>query len=161
MLACIIYQGHCGYFFQNSLSCTMVSEIDQPLSGWAQNNVFSSPFKMTFIYAKCLDVERQHLRVSLAVDNADNSPWLIGGNFNTIAQGEVKKGGRYFNLNEIVDFITSNHDAQVYDVGFSGSSFTQLGDGIRVIKIHIFSFHCCRISLKQLSTVLMILLYTS
>ncbi|XP_071924881.1 uncharacterized protein [Coffea arabica] len=51
-------------------------------------------------------------------------PWCIGGDFNAIVGAHEKRGGKPFSMSEGMEFLAFMEKAEVFDAGFSGSSFT-------------------------------------
>ncbi|XP_071928071.1 uncharacterized protein [Coffea arabica] len=79
---------------------------------------------MSFVHAKCSVDERKELWTSLLHDKPTLLPWCIGGDFNVILAAHEKRGGRPFAIAEGMDFMNFMEEAEVFDVGFSGSKFT-------------------------------------
>ncbi|XP_027081100.2 uncharacterized protein [Coffea arabica] len=97
---------------------------DQHISLHVQNPLLPSPIIMSFVHAKCSVEERRELWCSLLNDKPTLHPWCIGGDFNVILAPHEKCGGRPFAIAEGADFMSFMEEAGVFDVGFSGSSFT-------------------------------------
>ncbi|XP_071939975.1 uncharacterized protein [Coffea arabica] len=68
--------------------------------------------------------ERRDLWLNLLADKPSSAPWCIGGDFNTILAPHEKRGGRPFGVAEGVELMSFMEEAGVFDVGFSGASFT-------------------------------------
>ncbi|XP_071929043.1 uncharacterized protein [Coffea arabica] len=68
--------------------------------------------------------ERRVLWYTLLNDKPISLPWCIGGDFNVILAPHEKRGGRPFAIAEGMEFMSFMEDARVFDVGFSGASFT-------------------------------------
>ncbi|XP_027184031.1 uncharacterized protein LOC113782338 [Coffea eugenioides] len=79
---------------------------------------------MSFVHVKCSRDERRDLWLNLLADKPSSSPWCIGGDFNTILAPHEKRGGRPFGVAEGVELLSFMEEAEVFDVGFSGASFT-------------------------------------
>nr|XP_027099065.1 uncharacterized protein LOC113718354 [Coffea arabica] len=79
---------------------------------------------MSFVHAKCSVEERRVLWCSLLNDKPNSLPWCIGGDFNVILAPHEKRGGRPFAIAEGADFMSFMEEAGIFDVGFSGASFT-------------------------------------
>ncbi|XP_071921800.1 uncharacterized protein [Coffea arabica] len=73
---------------------------------------------------KCSVQERRVLWHTLLNDKPISLPWCIGGDFNVILAPHEKRGGRPFVIAEGMEFMSFMEDAGVFDVGFSGASFT-------------------------------------
>lgn len=79
----------------------------------------------SFVYAHCNKMKREALWDSL-IDIADtvDVPWLVGGDFNTIAQPEENFGKIKANEKSILDFNNFLMRAGLSNTNFSGNSFT-------------------------------------
>ncbi|XP_071918841.1 uncharacterized protein [Coffea arabica] len=73
---------------------------------------------------QCSVEERRELWSNLVADKPSSLPWCIGGDFNVIMAPHEKRGGRPFAVAEGVEFMSFLEEAGVFDVGFSGPSFT-------------------------------------
>lgn len=64
-------------------------------------------FTCSFVYAMCKRAERYSLweRIIEVADNMDE-PWIVGGDFNVVAQADEKKGGKVINASAVADLIT-------------------------------------------------------
>ncbi|XP_071906007.1 uncharacterized protein [Coffea arabica] len=68
--------------------------------------------------------ERQGLWQALLLEKPASQPWCICGDFNVAISPHEKKGGRPFGISEGLELMSFMKTAEVFDVGFSGSSFT-------------------------------------
>ncbi|XP_027170927.1 uncharacterized protein LOC113770609 [Coffea eugenioides] len=78
----------------------------------------------SFVHAKCTLEERKELWQALVLEKPSSQPWCICGDFNAIIAPDEKKGGRPFSSTEGLELMSFMEEAEVFDVGFSGSSFT-------------------------------------
>ena len=111
-------------FYNNPFVCSIVGSSDQHISLDVQNPLLPSSIIMSFVHAKCSVDERKELWTSLLHDKPTLLPWCIGGDFNVILAAHEKRGERPFAIAEGVDFMNFMEEAEVFDVGFSGSKFT-------------------------------------
>ncbi|XP_027098892.2 uncharacterized protein [Coffea arabica] len=113
------------WVFYNSLFvCSMVGNSSQHLSLSVQSPLMPGSIIMSFVHAKCSVEERRELWSNLVADKPSSLPWCIGGDFNVIMAPHEKRGGRPFAVAEGVEFMSFLEEAGVFDVGFSGPSFT-------------------------------------
>nr|XP_027071629.1 uncharacterized protein LOC113696407 [Coffea arabica] len=117
-------RGDIWVLYKSSILCSLVGESSQHMSLYLSSLLFERPITFSVTHAKCTDTERLELWSSLLVDNPDQSPWLIVGDFNVIVSAEEKRGGLPFRPAEGWDFLDFMSQAGVFDVGYSGSCFT-------------------------------------
>ncbi|MQL90499.1 hypothetical protein Taro_023090 [Colocasia esculenta] len=80
---------------------------------------------LTSIYASYDPSERRLLFDDvLALADTVNVPWLVGGDYNYVAQTGEKKGGLLPNITSMIDFNSFIFAAGLMDVGFKGTPFT-------------------------------------
>ncbi|XP_059312881.1 uncharacterized protein LOC132064038 [Lycium ferocissimum] len=80
---------------------------------------------VSVVYAKCDIDEREELwEAMVELENHQDLPWIIGGDFNVIVSDEEKQGGLPILSHETLDFSTCIQSCRLIDVGFSGSKFT-------------------------------------
>ncbi|XP_071921792.1 uncharacterized protein [Coffea arabica] len=111
-------------FYSSPFVCSVVCNSDQHISLAVQHPLLPSSVTMSFVHAKCSRDERRDLWLNLLADKPSSSPWCIGGDFNTILAPHEKRGGRPFGVAEGVELLSFMEEAGVFDVGFSGASFT-------------------------------------
>ena len=113
-----------GFCYSSPFVCSIVGNSDQHISIHVQSMLLSSPIIMSFVHAKCSVEERRELWCNLLSDKPISLPWCIGGDFNVILAPHEKSGGRPFAIAEGLDFMSFMEEAGVFDIGFSGPSFT-------------------------------------
>ncbi|XP_051121132.1 uncharacterized protein LOC127244702, partial [Andrographis paniculata] len=103
-----------------------ISEIDQCLHVQVSSPQHRRPFFLSGIYARCSVTQRRALWSFLQDTAASSlgSPWLIGGDFNAIADISERKGPGRPKLRSIQDFSAAILDANLIDAGFEGSPHT-------------------------------------
>nr|XP_027108979.1 uncharacterized protein LOC113728817 [Coffea arabica] len=111
-------------FYSSPFMCSIVGRSEQHISIHVQSQLLSSPIVMSFVHAKCSVQERRVLWYTLLNDKPISLPWCIGGDFNVILAPHEKRGGRPFAIAEGMEFMSFMEEARVFDVGFSGASFT-------------------------------------
>lgn len=80
------------------------------------------PIWYTFVYAKCRRNDRITLWGSLIRFADDNSrPWIIGGDFNTVAHRDEKSSQHCADERAILEFNNFLMRAGLSDAGFSGN----------------------------------------
>lgn len=117
-------EGDIWVFYNSSISCSLVGESCQHLSLQISSALFELPIIFSFVHAKCTALERVQLWNSLIVDKLKQSAWFIVGDINVIVSAEEKRGGMPFRPEEGWDFLDFMSQAGIFDVWYSGSSFT-------------------------------------
>ncbi|XP_075087618.1 uncharacterized protein LOC142169628 [Nicotiana tabacum] len=80
---------------------------------------------MTFVYAKCLSLERLELWDNLYYLASDMElPWLVGGDFNVVLHEDEKIGGLPIYPPEYDDFSFCTNSCGKFDQGYKGGPFT-------------------------------------
>lgn len=82
------------------------------------------PLRISFVYAKCLRVDRNELWNHLRTQSNNDTPWIVGGDFNTILRTSEKRGGVVPDLGSIQDFQECLIDANLSEISYEGSTFT-------------------------------------
>lgn len=91
----------------------------------ALNRTASSNSWFSFIYAKCRRENQIALWEGLASFGTNiHSPWLVGGDFNTIAHPEEMFGKHKTDERSIMNFNNFLMKVGLSDVGYKGSKFT-------------------------------------
>ena len=111
-------------FWKQPLSVYMVSCSVQHATVNV-SSALANNFVLTIVHASCSLAERRDLWNYL-VDFAATcaSPWLVGGDFNSILDPIEKKGGRRAFELSMTNFQACVSTAGLEDAGYSGSSFT-------------------------------------
>ncbi|KAH0760993.1 hypothetical protein KY290_017066 [Solanum tuberosum] len=82
-------------------------------------------FRVTVVYARCSALERLELWEDLEnIANQSNSPWMVGGDFNTVVDESEKSGGLPVSQQETVDFAHCINAFSLNDLKFVGSYYT-------------------------------------
>lgn len=106
-----------------------LSSSDQLSHLYVSHDEYIVSFRMTFVYAKSTRLERlalwDELR-SLAPSIGDH-PWLIGGDFNTIASLEEYIGRAAQDQHSMDDFNDCMADCDLSELPISGGFFTWMG----------------------------------
>ncbi|XP_042009092.1 uncharacterized protein LOC121757643 [Salvia splendens] len=107
-------------------------DTDQVLHGRVESPRLVGHIGISAVYAKCTRGERIHLwdkmrEIALATEG---SPWIIGGDFNTILSTGDRVGSDTNRQAEMVDFAEAIEDCRVLDPGFDGSEFTWAKNGL-------------------------------
>ncbi|KAL2223898.1 UNVERIFIED_CONTAM: putative mitochondrial protein [Sesamum indicum] len=76
------------------------------------------------VYAKCDMVERRDLWASLRLISVGSSPWIVGGDFNTVLCPEERSGGAAPSGIAMSDFHDMIADCALTDAGYTGSPYT-------------------------------------
>lgn len=84
------------------------------------------------IYASCDMNKRRDLWDHLqSLDIQPNVPWILGGDYNTIANMDKKKGGVPPDRTAMEDFKNFQNTGALHDMGYEGSIFTWASDNPR------------------------------
>nr|XP_027127799.1 uncharacterized protein LOC113743944 [Coffea arabica] len=102
----------------------MVGEGAQHASFLVYHNCLPIPVTISIVHAWCTREERRALWSGLLRDKPLHGPWLVGGDFNVVVETGEKKGGLPFPCSLSLDFLDFMSSAELFDAGFSGSSFT-------------------------------------
>ncbi|KAF8405073.1 hypothetical protein HHK36_009970 [Tetracentron sinense] len=78
-------------FWKENTAFDVVCKMNQMITGWFSFS--DSKLLVTFIYAKCNQVERRELWQSLEDLNIGVCPWLVAGDFNIIRNDDERIGG--------------------------------------------------------------------
>ena len=90
---------------------------------------------MTFVYAKCKDQLRKPLWEIMFKWSATSYPWCTIGDFNVISSTQEKFGGRQYNINKSLEFISIIEACGLVDMGYNGQNYTWCShrkDGARI-----------------------------
>lgn len=80
--------------------------------------------RFPFVYAKCSRAERQVLWSQLQQLSSIETPWLVGGDFNTILRPSEKRGGLAPDYGSIQDFHECMLGSNLSEIGFEGNEST-------------------------------------
>ncbi|KAH0702373.1 uncharacterized protein [Solanum tuberosum] len=113
-------------FIQEHIQVEVLADSDQMLTLkllFLENN---QHLIVSIVYAKCEAEERLQLWNDIyCISNViQNSPWLIGEDFNVIMSEEEKIGGLPIYPNEYEDFAFCVNSCDLVDISFKGSPFT-------------------------------------
>ncbi|KAH0666246.1 hypothetical protein KY285_027452 [Solanum tuberosum] len=82
-------------------------------------------FRVTTVYARCSALERLELWEDLEhIAAQPSSPWLVGGDFNTIVDESEKLGGLPVTQHEMADFAACINVCALNELKFVGSCYT-------------------------------------
>nr|XP_027082456.1 uncharacterized protein LOC113704781 [Coffea arabica] len=111
-------------FFSTPLVCVVVGSSAQHVTISVQHPWMDGSLCFSFVHAKCSLGERRVLWQDLKADKPSSRPWCVCGDFNVIADPSEKRGGRPFAGSEGLELLSFMEGAELFDAGFSGSSFT-------------------------------------
>ncbi|VFQ93056.1 unnamed protein product [Cuscuta campestris] len=104
-----------------------VIEHEQTISCSFSTPGESSSIWISSIYGKHCRKDRESLWTSLRDLFPRNDPWILGGDFNTVASITEHKGEVCPNIGGIEDFVQTIHDCELFSPPFLGSQFTWFG----------------------------------
>lgn len=112
-------------FTNHGFDVSVVSNSDQQLTVLMKNHFTALSFYATIVYAKCDSNLRLNLWEELySISTGMDRPWLIGGDFNVVLNGEEKIGGVPVVAADVDDFKTCIESCDLSQVPFKGSPFT-------------------------------------
>lgn len=112
-------------FWSDQVNVNLVQDKEQQVLCKISSQYIPTHFYLTIVYAKCTEQERIELWDDLkSTATMMQEPWGVVGDFNSITCAEEKLGGRPFNLNNNLDFISCIDECGLQDAGFSGSIYT-------------------------------------
>ncbi|KAG5631789.1 hypothetical protein H5410_003506 [Solanum commersonii] len=118
-------------FTNRGYDVTIVKNTEQQLTVLMldQNSTFS--FYATFVYAKYDSIHRLDIWDDLyQLCGGIDRPWLIGGDFNVVLNGEKKIGGLPVVAIDYEDFKTCMESCDLSQVNFKESPFTWSNDRV-------------------------------
>ncbi|WMV30180.1 hypothetical protein MTR67_023565 [Solanum verrucosum] len=112
-------------FWDRDIDCVVLEEDEQQITCDIGHNELQTPFKITFVYAKCKDHLRRPLWDRMLFQAADsNKPWCSVGDYNVITTIEEKLGGVPYNMRKSLEFIATIEACGLLDLGFNGQKYT-------------------------------------
>lgn len=118
-------------FYRSGYCVSMDSHTDQLIHVRVSDVHGSLLCFLTFVYAKCSRVERHVLWESLVRLRASLSdrhiPWLVGGDFNVIADLSEYSGRSVPDMGAIMDFQSCISDCGLLELPTTGGQFTWSG----------------------------------
>ncbi|XP_071909763.1 uncharacterized protein [Coffea arabica] len=111
-------------FYNGPFNLVLVDEGEQYFSFLVYHNLFPAPLTISFAHSFCTGKERRALWSGLLWDKPSHGPWLVGGDFSIVVETGEKKGSLSFRLSKAIDFLNYMSSAELFDAGFSGSSYT-------------------------------------
>ncbi|KAL0284628.1 UNVERIFIED_CONTAM: hypothetical protein Sangu_2817000 [Sesamum angustifolium] len=89
-----------------------------------ESNKWPKSLFVTAVYAKCDTVARRALWDDLRAILVGVSPWIVGGDFNTILSTDKRSGGSGPSGIAMSDFYDAIADSALVDAGYVGSPYT-------------------------------------
>ncbi|KAG5577842.1 hypothetical protein H5410_057976 [Solanum commersonii] len=113
-------------FIQEHIQVEVLADSDQILTLRLLFLENDQHFFVSIVYAKCDAEERKQSwnDIYCISNNIQNSPWLIGGDFNVIMSEEEKIGGLPVYPNEYENFAFCVDSCDLVDVSYKMSPFT-------------------------------------
>ncbi|KAK4395942.1 hypothetical protein Sango_1748500 [Sesamum angolense] len=104
--------------------CQVLVDHEQLLHVRLESNKWPKPLFVTAVYAKCDTVERRELWDALRAASVGASPWIVGGDFNTVLSPDERSGGAAPSGIAMSDFHDAIADCALVDAGYVGSPYT-------------------------------------
>lgn len=106
-------------FISNGFNATVISNIDQQISLILNNHGLDIKFSVTIVYAKGDKELRMDLWDSLySISCGMTTPWIVGGDFNAVLNGEEKIGGIPVTAADVEDFQTCIGSSDLSQISF-------------------------------------------
>ena len=112
------------FFWGPEVQCRVLIDHEQFLHLRLESNKWPKPFFVTAVYAKCDMVERRDLWAGLRLISVGSSPWIVGGDFNTVLCPEERSGGATLSGIAMSDFHDTIADCGLTDASYTGSPYT-------------------------------------
>ncbi|XP_042045033.1 uncharacterized protein LOC121791044 [Salvia splendens] len=119
-------------FAEEGANFIVEEDSDQVLHGRLTSYRMANHISISAIYAKCSRLERHPLwdKMREISFRTEGTPWLIGGDFNTILAHEDRVGSETNRQAEMIDFAEAIEDCRLLDPGFDGAEFTWAKNGL-------------------------------
>ncbi|XP_042008526.1 uncharacterized protein LOC121757073 [Salvia splendens] len=119
-------------FVEEGSTFDIECDSEQLLHGRLLSHRFASHLAISAIYAKCTRAERYPLWDTMRelAGSLDGTPWIIGGDFNTILSHRDRIRSDTNRQTEMVDFAETIDVCRLLDPGFDGAEFTWAKNGI-------------------------------
>ncbi|KAK4382071.1 hypothetical protein Sango_2907300 [Sesamum angolense] len=112
------------FFWGPDVRCQVLVDHEQLLHIRLESNKWPKPLFVTAVYAKCDTVERRALWDALHAVSVGASPWIVGGDFNTVLSPDERSGGSAPSGVAMSDFHVAIADCALVDAGYVGSPYT-------------------------------------
>ncbi|XP_042059507.1 uncharacterized protein LOC121804020 [Salvia splendens] len=119
-------------FAEDRATFDLEEDLDQVLHGRLTSHRMANHISISAVYAKCNRLERHPLwdKMREISTRTEGTPWLIGGDFNTILAHEDRVGSETNRQAEMIDFAEAIEDCRLLDPGFDGAEFTWAKNGL-------------------------------
>ncbi|XP_042035115.1 uncharacterized protein LOC121781443 [Salvia splendens] len=119
-------------FAEEGANFIIEEDSDQVLHGRLTSHRMANHISISAIYAKCSRLERHPLwdKMREISFRTEGTPWLNGGDFNTILAHEDRVGSETNRQAEMIDFAEAIEDCRLLDPGFDGAEFTWAKNGL-------------------------------
>ncbi|XP_042005800.1 uncharacterized protein LOC121754524 [Salvia splendens] len=119
-------------FVEEGATFDIDCDTEQILHGRIMSHRLISPLTISAVYAKCTRSERYPLwdRLREIAGPLEGTPWIVGGDFNTILSHRDRIGSDTNRQAEMVDFAETIEDCKLLDPRFDGADFTWAKNGL-------------------------------
>ncbi|KAL0445894.1 UNVERIFIED_CONTAM: hypothetical protein Slati_1717300 [Sesamum latifolium] len=128
------------FFWGLDVRCQVPLDHEQLLHLWLESNRWPKPIFLTAVNARCDIVERRHLWDALRTVSVGASPWIVGGDFNTVLSSNP--GGAAPSSVAMSDFHDVIADCALVDAGYTGSPYTWYSSRLRQRLDRVLVFSC-------------------
>ncbi|KAL0416834.1 UNVERIFIED_CONTAM: hypothetical protein Slati_3515300 [Sesamum latifolium] len=119
------------FFWGLDVRCQVLLDHEQLLHLQLESNRWPKSIFVTAVYARCDIVERRDLWDALRLVSVGASPWIVGGDFNTVLSLEERSGGAAPSSVAMSDFHDAIADCALVDAGYIGSPYTWYNSRLR------------------------------
>ncbi|XP_042032314.1 uncharacterized protein LOC121779027 [Salvia splendens] len=111
---------------QSDVGIDILDSSDQLLHCRVTAQRWATAMYISTVYGKCTRPGRYSLwnKMREIAGEMDGSPWLIGGDFNTLISEIERQGGSHNRYREMLDFAEAIEDCQLLDPGFDSLKYT-------------------------------------
>ncbi|KAK4433518.1 hypothetical protein Salat_1114100 [Sesamum alatum] len=110
---------HIWFFWGPDVQCQVLLDHEQLLHLRLESNKWPKSFFVTTVYAKCDTIERRSLWDALRAVSIGASPWMVGGDFNTVLSLDERLAGAAPSSVAMSDFHDVIADCALVDAGDS------------------------------------------
>ncbi|KAL0448038.1 UNVERIFIED_CONTAM: hypothetical protein Slati_1931700 [Sesamum latifolium] len=119
------------FFWGLDVRCQVLVDHEQLLHLRLESNRWSKPIFVTAVYTRCDIMERRDLWDALRTVSVGASPWMVGGDLNTVLSLEERSGGAAPSSVAMSDFHDVIADCALVDAGYTGSPYTWYSSHLR------------------------------
>ncbi|XP_039014661.1 uncharacterized protein LOC120144739 [Hibiscus syriacus] len=121
------FSGGIWILWNDTISMDFLVASNQYVHGYCIDKLISTSFFVSFVYASPNGSMRNLVWNQIrALAPNENSPWLLGGDFNAICKSVERKGGSHSRTGICLNFGEFIFEAGLLYIGFNGPQYTWL-----------------------------------